>query len=610
MDKRLIYSLLIYFILLTNRLTAQENKGQVAISYYQNKEFDKAEMFFRQLYKDDPFRWFEFYFKTLMAMAKFDDAEKLCKNQTRVLNNNATPFVYLAQVYKEKNNRNKYFDISEKAIKNTGGNDFLVRQTAEAFMKFEEWEYALKTYQYGAKSNPNYPYFYERADVYKKSGDLKAMINTYLDAVEYRETEIYNVQMHLGNSLGYDEHAGGFKNPVLKEELYKRIQQKNSSVVLVDFLIYVLNQQKEFYAAFVQAKALDKRLNENGARIFQHSRICLENEDFATARLCFDYLATLPHSPFREQAEILKGEMMYKILYSKYFPKSEEVNEVISYHENLKNNYHSYHATYLPDILIRLASLYADFRKDYALAVSILEPALQSTNFNASSKGKIKMKLADVLVQSGNLWDASLLYGQIDRDFKNDLLGFEAKFKNAKIYFYAGEFRLAKSQADVLKGSTSKLTANDALELSLIISDGLGYDTVTGPLQYYAKACLAEESRNFEKALQYLDSIAYFFPSNPMPDHVLYKKAVILASSGDIPKAINLLEDFISKHHLSIHADNACLLLAKLYFDKLEDKAKALKILENLMEKYPGSVLIPKARTLYRIIRGDKTDQP
>jgi TolA-binding protein len=203
-----------------------------------------------------------------------------------------------------------------------------------------------------------------------------------------------------------------------------------------------------------------------------------------------------------------------------------------------------------------------------------------------------------------------LLYGQIDRDFKNDLPGFEAKFKNAKIYFYAGEFRLAKSQADVLKGSTSKLTANDALELSLIISDGLGYDTVTGPLQFYAKACLAEESRNFEKALQYLDSIAYLFPSNPMPDHVLFKKASILSSYGDIPKAINLLDDFILKYPQSIHADNARFLLAKLYFEKLEDKEKALKILDNLMEKYPGSVLVPKARNLYRAIRGDKTDQP
>lgn len=220
------------------------------------------------------------------------------------------------------------------------------------------------------------------------------------------------------------------------------------------------------------------------------------------------------------------------------------------------------------------------------------------------------MKLADILVQSGNLWDASLLYGQIERDFKNDLPGFEAKFKNARIYFYAGEFRLAKSQADVLKGSTSKLTANDALELSLIISDGLGYDTVTGPLQYYAKACMAEESRNYEKALQYLDSIQYYFPSNPMPDHVQFKKASILCSSGDIPKAIIILEDFILKYHQSIHADNAHLLLAKLYIEKLEDKDKSLKILENLMEKYPGSVLIPQARSLYRTIRGDKTHQP
>ncbi|MCX8080795.1 MAG: tetratricopeptide repeat protein [Bacteroidia bacterium] len=581
-----------------------------AIAHYQKKEFDKAELFFENLYKQDPVRWFDYLFRTLLALQKTDEAEKLCKHQMKILKNSSLPNVYLAQIQKNKNNKGKYAELSEKAIKLTDGNDFFIRQTAEAFLKFEEFDFAIKTYDFGAKKNPHYPYFYEKADVYKQTGDIRAMINCYLDAVEFRETEMYNVQMHLGNSLGYDEHAGGFKNPILKEELYKRIQQKNTSVVLIDFLIFVLNQQKEFYGAFVQAKALDKRLNENGLRVFNQSKICLENEDYTTARLCFDYLATLPQSPFKEQSDILKGEMMYKILYAKFFPKPEEINEVIRYHEDLKNNYLAYSATYLPDILCRLASLYSDYKNDYGAAIELLEPLLESPNFNAQAKAKIKMKLADILVQSGNLWDASLLYGQVDRDFKNDMIGHEAKFKNAKIYFYAGEFRFAKSQADVLKGSTSKLTANDALELSLIISDGLGFDSISGPLQYFAKACLVEEGRKYTLAVQYLDSIPFLFKENPMPDHVMFKKAVILANSGDIPKAIELLASFTEKYPHSIHADNACLLLAKLYNEKLEDREKSMKVLEHLMDKYPGSVLINSARSYYRNLRGEKNNQP
>ena len=40
-----------------------------------------------------------------------------------------------------------------------------------------------------------------------------------------------------------------------------------------------------------------------------------------------------------------------------------------------------------------------------------------------------------------------------------------------------GDFEWAQSQLDVLKSSTSKLIANDAMYLSLLISDNLNLDT-------------------------------------------------------------------------------------------------------------------------------------
>jgi len=49
------------------------------------------------------------------------------------------------------------------------------------------------------------------------------------------------------------------------------------------------------------------------------------------------------------------------------------------------------------------------------------------------------------------VWEATLLYSQVDKDFKNDPIGHQASLKNAQLSFYIGEFDWAKAQLDVLK---------------------------------------------------------------------------------------------------------------------------------------------------------------
>ena len=65
---------------------------------------------------------------------------------------------------------------------------------------------------------------------------------------------------------------------------------------------------------------------------------------------------------------------------------------------------------------------------------------------------------------------------QVEKDFKENPIGHEAKFRKAKVYYYQGDFE-AQSQFEVLKASTSKLTANNAMSLSLLITDNYNSDT-------------------------------------------------------------------------------------------------------------------------------------
>ena len=60
-----------------------------------------------------------------------------------------------------------------------------------------------------------------------------------------------------------------------------------------------------------------------------------------------------------------------------------------------------------------------------------------------------------------------MIFSQIVLDFKDDSLGHDAKFRNARISYYTGDFAWAQTQLDALKASTSKLISNDAIDLSL-----------------------------------------------------------------------------------------------------------------------------------------------
>ena len=127
-----------------------------------------------------------------------------------------------------------------------------------------------------------------------------------------------------------------------------------------------------------------------------------------------------------------------------------------------------------------LAALDAFYLGDAESATVLLNKALDLPDLKPQSRADVKLELGDILLFSGDVWEATLLYQQVYKDFKNDVIGQTAKFKNAKLSFYIGEFKWAQAQADVLKAATTKFIANDALALSLLISEN--YDADSGPI--------------------------------------------------------------------------------------------------------------------------------
>lgn len=578
---------------------------QLALQYYNNKEYDKAIVYYEKLYDKNPYSYYEYYLTCLLKTDDKKKAEKVIKKQIKLLPQTVSLYVDLGELYKADNDLKKCEEQYQKAIKELPNDYNQIASLANAFKTVKQYDYAIQTFLKGAKYNNNsYPYFYEKAEIYKEKGDLKAMINEYLDALDFRESELVSVQNNLQNSLGYDDEKGGFNNPILKQELQKRIQSNPSKTIYSEFLIFIQMQQKDFDGAFAQSKALDKRNKEDGFRLMELGKVCVTNEAYDVAEKCYNYVLEKGKDNYNySQAYIESANAQYdKIVKQRNYTKED----LVQLKTKLKTTITDFGVNQLTVPLMRkLANLEAYYLNDLAAAIDLLTEASTAPGIEKMLQAECKLDLGDVTLITGNIWDASLLYSQVEKAYKYDPVGQEAKFRNAKLSYYNGDFNWSKAQLDVLKGATSKLIANDAMDLSLVIGDAINIDTNVVPLQMFSSADLLIIQNKIPEALARLDSINIVFEEHSLADDIYYKKGIIFSKQGKTKEAIEAFQRVVDAYGEEIFGDDALFKIAEIYHYTLNDTTKAKEIYQEMLTKYPASVYTIEARKRFRKLRGD-----
>ena len=112
------------------------------------------------------------------------------------------------------------------------------------------------------------------------------MTECYLNALELMPTRLTNIQAYLQRHL--PEMTGSYDE--LKKQLYARMQKDPATTLYPELLVWVYILENDFESALTQSKALDKRLDENGTRIFKLAQIALNEKQFDEAILCFEYI--------------------------------------------------------------------------------------------------------------------------------------------------------------------------------------------------------------------------------------------------------------------------------------------------------------------------------
>lgn len=602
--------LLLCLIICAKTLYAQQpsTNEQLAQQYLSAKEYDKALVYYEKLFlgKTGNVNYYAPYLLCLTKLGQINKAEKTIKRLIKQYPQNLPYVIDLGSLYIGTGKKEKGEKQYESAIKALSANQQQILDLANDFIRMQEFDYAIETYKQGKKLlNGFYPFSAEIAEVYERKGDVPGMVREYLSLLDYGDDQLQAVQNGLQPS--FEDEKDEIKNDIIKTELLKKIQSEPDKPIYTELLIWFFVQEKKFDKALIHAKALDKRNHEDGDRIMKLGLLCASNEDYETAIKCFQYViekGTSGYFYINARIELLNAQYK-KITTQDNYTQTDLLDLENNFKVTLKELNNSPSSAI---ILKNLAHLEAFYLNRPSEAITLLNNAIKLPGVNQTVQAQCKLELGDILLMTGEIWDASLLYSQVEFDFKHDVLGNEAKFRNAKLTFYNGQFKWAQAQLDILKGSTEKLIANDAMALSLLISDNLKSSEDSTALSLYAHADLLSFKNQNEKVLLTLDSITKAYPNTSLADEILFKKYQIFLRQKKFAEAGEWLQKIIDNYSSDILGDDALFYLAQLNEKYLNNPEKAKQLYEEFLTKYPGSLFTVEARRRYRILRGDNVN--
>ncbi len=595
--------LIIIALLLFTGLAINAQDSRLANQYYQSGEYEKAANIYKQLYDAQPRSYFYFgrYIESLLALEDYERAERDIKAEIERQPTHMQLYVTLGNLKERQFLPDEAEEAYQQAIKNIPADISVISNLGNAFTRLAKYDMAIEAFQKGTKLMDNEQIFaYALADLYKRKGDTPNMIKYYIISSSQSVNQLERYKTYFQRNLNTDEDL-----EEMRRQLYERIQEEPDNEIYPELLEWVFIEKGDYNRAFRQARSLDRKYDEGGYRVKNIGDIAYQAGDYDTAIKAFEYVA-------REKS--INNNLYVEAKRSLLKAKRNKVTRNYDYTSSDLDTLEQEYALFIDEFGVNtltqnLVKEFADFlalyKNDLDKATEVLNELIVLESINPYVKADSKISLADYYLMKGEIWEATLLYSQVEKSFKEEYLGEIARFKNAKLYYYAGNFPWAQEQFDILKSATSRLIANDAIDLSVFIMDNMGLDTTDVPLKMFAESELLTVQNKFDEAFDKLDSIGLLYPEHSLDDDILYQKANLHLSLKDYEKAKELLTKVYTEYPEEIRADNALFLLAQLNEYQLNNPEEAKSLYEKLFIDFSSSTFAVEARKRYRILRGD-----
>ena len=569
-----------------------QNSSSLAESYFREGEYEKASQIYESLEKNNPFntRYLKRLITCYQETSNYEKAADLL--QKKLLNNPSQHYLRIEIGYN--------FDRQQKTALAKKEYDFAIDAITSdpslggimgrMFQQNNLLDYAIEAYSKTMRLYKNASYEFQIAQIYGEKGEFEKMFDSYTQLIDKDENYLGGVQRFTSRYI--NEDATNSNNIAFKKSLLKK-SISNPKNVWNELLSWLFTKQKEYGKAFIQEKALFNRDPAYIETVFRLAKIAFENNDITTAKKCFDFIL--------EKTNFIEEKITAELYLLKIAVKTTAKNSASLFEKTLQE--YGVNRNSL-EIQLEFAD-YLTFKiNNPSKAIEVLEKALLLST-SKFKNARIKLKLGEVLVFTGRFNKALLYFSQVQTQLKNHPLSQQARFKVAQTSYFKGDFKWAKSQLKILKGSTTQLIANDAVDLFLVISDNEPKDSIPSGLIDFAKAdLLAYQNKNTE-AIAIYSAMAQKYQGQNIEDDVLFNQAALYLKESQYENTISNLLKIISINAEGILVDDSYYLLAEVYKNKIKDTEKASEYYQKIIFEKPSSIYLVDARKKYREIRGD-----
>lgn len=540
------------------------------------------------------------YTDLLLRTRNYKEARKYLAKARRLFPDNVYYQVDAGLLEKIMGNEAAAEKIFDNLINSVIYDQFRLSAVSQYFLMKQMPAYSLKAYkQARLASNLSTLYAMEIATIHQVMGNKDLMLDEYISFLSNNPRNINYIKNLLQTILTEEEDL-----KLLEDRLLRKTQEEPDKPIYSELLIWVNLQRQNFYSAFIQARALDRRTGAEGDRVMEVANIALQNGDYPNAIKMYEYVIQKYSGGVNymmARRYLIEARELYV---KKQYPIDKEaIAALIRDYDSLIFDIGI--NRYTLESMRSQALLYAFYMDQREKAISILERVIQNNSAGASLIAQSKMDLGDIYILDGQPWESTLLYSQVEKTNKESQLGYEAKLRNARLHYFNGDFSLAQSHLDILKDATSRKISNDAIQLSLLIKDNTFLDSTDVVMQDYATVELLLYQNKDSLARQKLDEMVLAYEKHSISDELHFLKAKLARRAGNYEEAIDLLDKIVNAFDYDILTDDAYFMMAEIYEFDLGDTNKAAEIYRDLLDRFPGSIYVSDARKRFRQHRGD-----
>ncbi len=585
---------------------------RLAQNFEQNGNWERAAELYEGLFLSDPQNvvFFEGLRRGFTQLKQYDKAIDLIKDWISKKPGNPAILSELAGVYYLKGDERKADSLWQIVIKTDPRNPSFYRIVASKLMEFRLYDRAIQLFLDARKATGKGDQFSDDlASLYSAFQQYGDATREYVSMLNAHPDQLQSIQSRMSMMVGRPEALSEARKVVESER-----NRLGESIPLRRMAAWLSMEAKEYFAALDEYRVIDRLTKASGNELFSFGQTAAQERAYEAAAKAFQEAveqypgsAKFPFARFgyaraREEAIVgLDTSGSRTALPDPTWPVSETpqgFGGVLRLYEAIINDYPG--SDFATQSYFRIGAIKQERLFDLDGAQAAYEKVRTLQPYHPLA-GEASLRIGQVSTSKNNLAGARNEYLKLMND-RNPASRQEALVSLAELDYYESAFDSAEAKLRMFTTSNTSDLANDALQFLYFIQENKFANP--GALESFAHADLLMKQRKYSESLAQFEECVRRFPKSLIVDDAAMKIAEVKLRLG---RQLEALEAFssVASQSMSILSDRAQMRIGEVHELQLKDKKKAIEAYERLLEKYPNSLYVERARLRIRILRGD-----